>query len=509
MTAISDGVDNHKMADMADASPETALLDVGRNCWRVERADRFALIIDADDYFTAARLAMMSARRSILLIGWDFDARIKLGPTATDGPVTLGDFILWLARRTPGLEIRLLRWDTGAFKALFRGDTIYSLLRWKIHPRITLKLDGAHPFASSHHQKIVVIDDRLAFCGGIDMTGDRWDRRAHDDHDPNRLGPDGRPRGPWHDATSVLDGPAAAALAELARDRWLAATGEILQPVSDGVDCWPAPMQPGFRNVDIAIARTRPKMEGVEPQHEIEALYLDLIARARHLIYAESQYFASRRVARAIAARLVEDDGPEIIIINPVTADGWLEPVAMDTARARLIEALRRIDRHGRLKVYHPHTRGGAPIYVHAKITIVDNHYLRIGSSNFNNRSMRLDTECDVVIDTDLPANAGLQASIADIRNDLLAEHLGTTPEVVAARHDALGSMIATIEDLRGDGRSLRPYELPELSATEIWLADNEILDPEGPDAIFEPLHKRGLFRNWHLPRRLRRRRVR
>lgn len=488
--------------------PPTELLAHGRNCWRTARAERFSLIIDADAYFNAARAAMLNARHSILLIGWDFDARIRFGRPAgpDEGPEKLGDFILWLAKRTPSLRIRLLRWDTGAFKALFRGDTLWSVLRWKAHPRITLRLDGAHPFMSSHHQKIVVIDDGLAFCGGIDMTGQRWDRRAHADDDPERTLPGGRPCPPWHDATSAFDGAAARAIADLARARWLAASGETLPAVTGTADCWPATLDPWLRDVEIAIARTQPRMDGVEPIHEIEALYLDLIAGARRLIYAESQYFASRRVARAIAARLLEEDGPEVVVVNPVIADGWLEPIAMDTARARLFEALHRLDRHGRFRIYHPLTAKGTPIYVHAKVTVIDDRWLRVGSSNFNNRSMRLDTECDVVIDTSLPANAALGPRIAHIRDDLLAEHLDTTPEDIADRYAACGSMIKVIEDLRGQGRTLVPYHLPDLSPTEKWLADNEILDPDGPEAIFEPLSRRGLFRNWHFPKKLMRR---
>lgn len=86
-------------------------LEPGRNCWRLEQADRFAFIVDAENYFVAVRAAMLKARHSIMLIGWDFDARISLGEG--EGPEQLGDFMLWLADRTPALQIRLLRWDTG------------------------------------------------------------------------------------------------------------------------------------------------------------------------------------------------------------------------------------------------------------------------------------------------------------------------------------------------------------------------------------------------------------
>ncbi|NKC33454.1 phospholipase D-like domain-containing protein [Falsiroseomonas selenitidurans] len=484
---------------------EPPLLRPGENCWRVARASRAAVIIDADGYFRAARAAMLAARHRIMLIGWDFDSRIELTPgeTPTDGPSRLGDFILWLVHRRPELEIFLLHWDLGAFKALFRGTTILHLLRWKAHSRITARLDGSHPPGASHHQKIVVLDDCLAFCGGIDMTAGRWDTRDHADAAPRRLRPSGRPHDPWHDATTALDGAAAAQLGALARERWTLAGGRKLAPVTHRTDCWPEGLAPQFREIDLAIARTQPAMAETPGVHEVEALYLDMIAAARTMIYAESQYFASRRIAEAIARRLAEPEGPEVVLVNPTSAEGWLEPIAMDSARARLREALRRLDPHGRFRIYHPFTDGGQPIYVHAKVMVVDDRMLRIGSSNMNNRSMRLDTECDVMIDAALPANGAARGTIRGIRDGLLAEHLGCTPAQVAGRIAETGSLVATIEALRGPGRSLVPYETPDLNGVEAWLADNEVLDPEGPEAMFEPLAKRrGLFRRLRGMRR-------
>lgn len=469
----------------------------GKNCWRVEAADRFAFIVDASDYFIAVRNAMLSARHSITMIGWDFDARIQFGDNNDGGPERLGDFILWLADRTPSLEIRLLRWDTNSLKAMLRGNTLITILRWRAHPRITLRLDREHPFAASHHQKVVAIDDCMAFAGGIDMTTQRWDTREHLDDDPRRVGPSGKKHDPWHDATSAFDGDAARAIGDLTRSRWKIATGEELPACEEKHDCWPEGLTPNFENMRLGIARTIPEMENVEPVHEIETAYLDLIARAKRVIYAESQYFASRKIAHAIAERLNEEDGPEIVIINPHTADGWLEPIAMDTARARLIEALRKVDKHGRFRMYHPVTEGGNEIYVHAKVTVIDDQILRVGSSNFNNRSMRLDTECDILLSVDETDNDDLCEGITFLRNDLLAEHLGVTPEDIAKKLEETGSLIAVIEDLRGSGRTLVPYEIPELSGIEEWLADNEILDPNGPDEIFESTAKRGLFKQW------------
>ncbi|MBJ2150187.1 phospholipase D-like domain-containing protein [Paracoccus sp. IB05] len=476
---------------------ESPLLRPGETCWRVETAQRFAFVIDGADYFVSLRKALLQARHSIMLVGWDFDTRITFGDSNDGGPERLGDFILWLADRTPSLEIRLLRWDTGAFRAMLRGNTIFTILRWKAHPRITLKLDAKHPLAGSHHQKIVAIDDSIAFAGGIDLTMQRWDTRDHLDDDPRRVSPDGRPTDPWHDATSAFDGDAARAIGDLARARWLNATGESLEPCSQCHECWPEGLATSFTEMRLGISRTIPKMDGQEPVHEIEAAWIDMIARAQRMIYAESQYFASRRIAHAIAERLAEADPPEIVIVMPHTAYGWLEPLAMDTARAKLVEALQRIDHHGRLCILHPQTAGGKPIYVHAKVMVVDDQILRVGSSNFNNRSMRLDSECDVILSADEPGNADLKDEIAALRNDLLAEHLGVTPEEVAASLQDTGSLIATVGALRGPGRSLVPYEVPDLSAIGAWLAENEILDPNGPDEMFESPAKRGIFKGW------------
>jgi len=484
------------MRAMTRPAPPPPLLRPGETCWRTARAERLAVIVDAADYFRIARDAMLRAERRIMLIGWDFDARIELTPNeAKEGvPPRLGDFILWLVKRRPELEVFLLRWDLGAIRTLFRGTTLFTLLRWKAHSRITARLDGAHPVGGSQHQKILVLDEQLAFCGGIDMTAERWDTRGHADDEPRRARPNGAPEQPWHDATTALTGPAAAALAELARERWRVAGGAELPPLEGGRDLWPEGLTPQFEDIEIGIARTRPEMPEAPAIHEIEALYLDLIARARRRIYAESQYFASRRIAEAMARRLMEPEGPEIVLVNPHSAQGWLEPIAMDTARARLREALRRHDPHGRLRIYHPVTGGGMPIYVHAKVMVVDEEVLRVGSSNMNNRSMRLDVECDVVLEARDDAD---RAAISAVRDGLLAEHLGVAPEEVSARLAEGGSLIATVEALRGPGRSLVPYETPDLGAVETWLADNEVLDPEGPGESFEALHRRGLFRRF------------
>ncbi|MGL4198966.1 MAG: phospholipase D-like domain-containing protein, partial [Allorhizobium sp.] len=485
------------------------LFSPSRNCWRVETADEFSILVDADNYFASVRASMMAARRSIFFVGWDFDASIALGhPKVDDGaPRGVGDFLLWLARRTPGLEIRILLWSPAPLASWARPSNLPYLLRWKWNRQISVRLDGKHPLGSSHHQKMLVIDDAVAYCGGIDVTLDRWDTRQHLDDDPDRLRPNGQPYGPWHDISSRFTGPAAEALGELCRLRWTRAGGKAVPPVG------PVPARDddashfSFGKVDLAIARTSPAYQTETSVTEIEQLSIDMINAAKRIVYAESQYFASRAIAQTIARRLAEPDGPEFVLINPTTSDNWLGQLAMDTARARLAESLRRHDTFGRFRIYHPITAKGQPIYVHAKLMIVDDQILRVGSSNINNRSMRFDQECDVALEAG--ASSDLSARMVSFRNDLLAEHLGTTPEIIEQTLQESGSLIAAIDHLRetnpaSPGGTLKPYETPEISDIEKWLADHEILDPEGSDAVFEPIEKRGLFRGrLKRPRRL------
>jgi phosphatidylserine/phosphatidylglycerophosphate/cardiolipin synthase-like enzyme len=395
----------------------------GSNCWRIEQASRFSVIVDADDYFRAARDAMMQAREQILLVGWDVDPRILLDPDLkstgdTDGvPNCLADFIPWLAERRPTLRINLLIWNMGFLKMLTRGLSVFTLARWRFARHVSIRFDSSHPFGATHHQKILVIDDSVALCGGIDMTSDRWDTSEHVDDDPRRRRPGGKAYMPWHDTAGLIEGDAAAALGELARDRWKRATGHPLPSPGRHGGGWPGWVEPQIRNRATAIARTAPKQENSPEIREIEQLYVDMIEQAQRFIYADNQYFASRRIAEALASRLKERNGPEIVIINPISADGPLQEAVMGSARAALFYTLAHLDKHVRFHIYTPVTQLGNPIYVHSKLMIVDDHILRVGSSNMNNRSMGLDSECDIA---------------------LASEHDGPDPAITADRDDRM-----------------------------------------------------------------------
>jgi len=494
-------------ADEPDTECDDTSVEPG--VWRYAMATRVRVIVDAEAYFDLMQQAMLKARRRVLLIGWDFDTRIHLThghrwwqkAWKREFPSRLGSFIPWLIRHRKSLEVRILKWGMGSLELVTRGSMVFDLLRWYPHKRIDLEFDSIHPLGCSHHQKIAVIDDRLAVCGGIDMADRRWDTREHLEDDARRKRPGGSPYGPWHDMTMMVEGPVAAALDELGRDRWRRAGHEPLPPPEPCEDsAWPDGLEPHFENVEVGIARTRAEYKGDPGVKEIEALFLSQIGRAKRFIYAESQYFASRAVAEAMCARLSAPDPPEIVIVNPETADGWVESTVMDPARARLVQAMRQTDRNGRFHIFMPYS-GETPIYVHAKLLIVDDEILRIGSANFNTRSMGLDSECDVFIDCARRANDGCSEAIRALRYSLLAEHCGLDRDEVGGLIEKAGSMSAMIAAL-GDKRRrhLRAFEPPELTDLEAEMADRQVFDPEEPAEMFTIRPpRRGLLRRGGL----------
>lgn len=487
----------HSIAEKGMAMTDTpCIFDIPRNCWAVENADKASVIIDAENYFRHLRHAMKNAQRRIILIGWDFDARVEMYDTEhePEGPLEIGHYVDWLVKRNPQLQIYILRWDTGAIRSIFRGKTIITLTRWRFHSRIHLKLDSKHPIGAAQHQKMVVIDEDTAFCGGIDITDDRWDTRAHREDQPQRIPPNNADAGPWHDAAMAVQGEVAKKMAEFAVNRWKIAGGTKMIDTVAG-DSWPDLLEPDFRDVDVAISRTQPKTDDQEAINEIEQLYIDLIASAEKYIYAESQYFASGKIAAAIAARLKESGGPEIIILNPVVSEGWLEPEVMDTKRAQFISALMDVDHENRFRVFHAINEAGSAVYIHAKVVIVDDRIIRVGSSNINNRSLGFDTECDLTIDA---GNDTIDRErIAHIRNDLIAEHLDTSVEAIEQVLARTGSLIKTIEQCRSDGTRLRDYRLPELDDLREWVADHSLLDPKNADDNFAGLKRKRRWRKW------------
>ena len=269
------------------------ILAPGRNCWRVERARRMAFLIDGAAYFRAVREAVREARHSLFILGWDIDSRMRLVPQgARDGyPERLGDFLNAVVARRRGLRACVLSWDFAMLYALEREWLPVYKLDWRTHRRLTFRLDARHPLGASHHQKVIVVDDRVAFVGGFDLTQRRWDTSEHAMDEPLRRDPDGKPYAPFHDVQALVDGDVARALGELCRDRWRRAGCRNAPPVADPDehDPWPASCTPDVTNVDVGIARTEPAYGGSPGIAEVRELHLDALASARRHIFMENQ----------------------------------------------------------------------------------------------------------------------------------------------------------------------------------------------------------------------------
>ena len=456
-------------------------------------AARLGYLVDGQSYFKAFRQAAMCAERSIFILGWDMHSHFELVRDGDDDgwPTRLGPFLDALARARDDLQIHVLTWDYAIILAPDREWAARYYLGWQTHERVHFAFDSRHPPGGSHHQKVAVIDDCIGFAGGLDFTRGRWDSPGHAPADPRRADVEGENPQPYHDVQVAVSGEAAARLGELARQRWEWATGEHLPPPGQGAmsdlpaghesACWPAEAQPALEDTPVAIARSMPQLDQRESIHEIEHLLVDAIGTAKDRIYIENQYFTAPRISDAVGRRLQEDDGPEVVIVLPRETVGWLSQNTMDVLRERRISELRKADRHGRLRVYYPHRPdlGGQCINVHSKVMVVDDDLLCVGSANLNNRSLGLDSECNLAVES--AGEAARRAGIASLRDRLLAEHLDVTAEDIGQALSEHGSLIAAIDKLQGDGRSLRSLQLRVSEAHDASVPETSIADPEQP----------------------------
>ncbi|OXI78312.1 hypothetical protein CFB40_36165 [Burkholderia sp. AU31652] len=478
-------------ATQASDIPRHGLLERGRNCDTIRAADRFTMLVDGDAYFSTLRAALLRARHTVFIVGWDVDSRMRLAPGGPDDtlPDTLAAFLHALAARRHNLRIYVLAWDFAMIYALERDWPPVYRAGWRAHRGIVFRLDGAHPRGASHHQKLVVIDDRLAFVGGLDLTRARWDTPAHAAGDPRRHDEDGTPYAPFHDVQAMFDGDAAAAIGEQARARWRQACG---RPIAiraqrhlerpDDDDPWPPGTRVDVRDVRLGIACTAPRHDGREPVRQVRALVEDTIRAARRHLYVENQYFTAAVVRETLSARLADAHGPDVTVVAPRVQSGWLQEATMGVLRARLHAALVSADHFGRYRLLYPHVDGlgDACVNVHSKLAIADDECLVIGSANLNNRSMLLDTECCVALVA--AGDARIRAAIAALRERLLAEHLGTAPAAVADAFARTERPNTALDRLRAKpGRTLRtldPAVAPQLDAL---VPVSARLDPEQP----------------------------
>ena len=469
------------------STARSPVLQEDQTCWRVAECTRAKVLIDAAAYFAALRRALLEARRSVFILGWDIDSRTRLvgpgGDKDDDLPELLGPFLSELVERRPELKIHMLLWDYSMLYALEREPLPAVTLDWNTPPQISVCLDDVLPVGASHHQKVVVIDDALAFCGGIDLTIRRWDTPDHAMNNPERRDPGGADYRPFHDIQMMVDGEAARALAELVRRRWERAACETPLDMAPEEDSWPEGFEPDFTDTRVGLARTLPEYDGEPEVREVEALFLRSIAAARREIYIENQFLTTESVCGALIGQLEEEPRLEVLIVAPNVHQSWLEERSMNAGRRRFMERLRQAGVGDRVKLVYPTLPDddtGEGVMVHAKLMIVDDRLLRVGSANLNNRSMGMDTECDLALEA---RNAEERSAISALRSRLLAEHLGLDTQEIEEKLATEGSLFSLVEGCAEQTRSLQPIDLSGAPDDELSRTVGQIADPERPVA--------------------------
>ncbi len=426
----------------------------GDTCWRRAHADRAAVLIDAASYFEALRASLLEAQRTIFILGWELHSRMRLEgkDRPRDGaPLELGKLLRSLLKRRPELQIRILLWNHPVLYSIQREFFPRLIFGTRKPERVEILLDSHLPLGASHHEKLVVIDDRVAYCGGVDLTVRRWDVAAHHPAEPRRRDLARRPYVPMHDVQVVVEGEAAAALGERARERWRHAGGTTSEvaPVP-GSAAWPRHVEPDFEDLAVGIMRTVAALEERgEDIREIERSTVAAIDSAERFIYIENQYITAKTACEALAARMRANPALETVVVTTREPGGFLEAEVMGVGRQHFMAAFADPSLASRIQFVAPMAHcdtdiegddsrvapdGILSIHVHAKVLIVDDRFLRIGSSNLNNRSMGFDTECDVGIEA---IDDAQRRAIASIRNRLIAEHWGSDEDSVAAAFES------------------------------------------------------------------------
>ncbi len=480
------------MSEGADSYSDS-LLAPGRNVWRVETANRFSMLMENSAYFDALSSALNKAQKSIVLLGWQFDPRTRLDPQsrAGDRQAEIGHQLRLLVKSRPELDVRLLIWKSPLLIAASQGFYPHRAQGWFRKRMVEFRLDQPGPIGACHHQKVVIIDDAVAFCGGGDVSTDRWDSAEHLDGDPRRCMPSGVYSAPRHETMCVMDGPAALALGDLARERWFRATWERTIPETVPGDPWPDGVSVDMVDTPVAIARTEPKYGGRGEVRENEALHLEAICRAKRLIYLENQYFTSPTIAAALADRLAEPEGPEVVLVSTAGSPSWFDQMTMDTARSEVLYRLENADKYNRFFAFAPLTKQGERIIIHAKVSIIDDRLLRVGSTNLNNRSMGLDTECDVAAE---PLDEAGREAVKAFRHRSISHFIGISAGDFAVAESVMGSTGQAIQKF-DTGRMTVLGATPP-SRIERFIAGWQLGDPASADTVWQPWKRRSASQN-------------
>jgi phosphatidylserine/phosphatidylglycerophosphate/cardiolipin synthase-like enzyme len=459
------------------------------------------LLIDSNAYYRAFFRAAAMARNYILLAGWRFESNVRLvrGTEAEQVgcPTGLLAYLDYLCGKNPRLVIYVLAWD---FSLIFALDREW-FLKWKFNRtsngRIHFRFDKVHAIGATHHQKFAVIDGRVGFVGGIDFSAGHWDDSDHRPDNPDRVDSKGNPYEPCHDLQTFFSGPAVQELVDLFFHHWSIAGRqmlELLRPPDDiHYDIEPSHSLPASR---IALSRTaaRTILPIRDSVVEIRSLFLDAIAASTRLIYIENQYFSSQAVYKALVDRMKAKEGTklEIVIVLPGKMHAFFEELSLGLTQMRMTRSLRKVadDTGHSLGIYWTAANGteGGEIqtYIHAKLILIDDRFLSVGSANTTNRSMGLDSELNVSWEADPERDKKLVRSIRRVRVKLIAEHAGLRRAVESRRLYTCKGLVAYLDRLTDTPRHrLRRYN-PEFALGESnWLhelgASDLIIDPEKP----------------------------
>lgn len=355
------------------------------------------VLIDGDQALPRMAELLATAQSTVHIAGWHLEPDFVLDRDG-DGR-GLGDILAELAEQ---VQVRVLLWAGPPLPAFRPHRSDVRAIREQLTrgTRIQCLLDARERTMHCHHEKLVIIDNVQAFVGGIDLTtlsGDRFDANAHPER--GAIG--------WHDVATLLRGPAVHDVAEHFRDRWQDVAREPL-PVSEP--------PPPAGDLDVHVVRTVPDGTYDFARHgefSILESYVRALRSAQQLIYLENQFLWSTEIATILADKLRHPPTPEfrmVLVLPASPANG------KDTTRGQLgtlIEA----DVDERLLAATIRSGGGASnCYVHAKVGIVDDRWLTVGSANLNEHSLFNDTEMNVVsCDPEL---------VRDTRLRLWAEHL-------------------------------------------------------------------------------------
>lgn len=437
------------------------ILKEGHNCCKIRTVDRLAMLIDGEEYYQAFFETVPKAKKSIDILGWELDSRINIGHIHNQYPSNLRLYFNQLVKNNRRLHVNVLIWRS-PFYLLF-GRENFASARWKLETdkNINFRQVGHPHIYGTHHEKMVIIDNKCAFLGGMDISRKRWDTPDHKLNNPLRKDEYGNPYHPIHDIQIVLTGEIIQELKHHLKEKHM--PDQLDETEKDG-ELWPHTNAVEVDYIKAALSRTN----SAKGYREIENLYLEAIHAAKKFIYIENQYFSSETIINALCWKLMEKDGPEVIIVLPYSYRGKFEKAIYTSARNKALKKLRDADHFRRLGFFYPDNAKNDQsrfIVVHSKFMIVDNEFLTLGSANLNNRSLHVDSELNLSMEE--YEDNGVKTFIRDNLFRLLEEHLDTK-SIDLQKVFQTSSLLKTIRVFqKKKERTLKDIPLMEMSLTE------------------------------------------